>query len=98
MFSNSFRTLNSICSNRLMNGFDISMTNRLFSSLMKLIRPDKIEIDNATAAWALDTLGYTVEKLMFEVNNTPCYLARSFENIVVHDIENSLLLSISFLY
>lgn len=50
-----------------MNGFDSNMSNRLFFSLMKLIRPDKIEIDNATASWALDTLGYTVEKLMLEV-------------------------------
>ncbi|XP_076276103.1 pickpocket protein 28 [Lasioglossum baleicum] len=62
---------NVIARKLLMNGFDISMTNRLFSSLMKLIRPDKIEIDNATAAWALDTLGYTVDKLMFELMQ-PC--------------------------
>ncbi|XP_076229063.1 pickpocket protein 28 isoform X1 [Nomia melanderi] len=55
----------------LINGFDISMTNKLFSSLMKLIRPDKIEIDNATASWVLDTLGYSVEKLMFELMQ-PC--------------------------
>lgn len=53
-----------------MYGFNRDMTNKLFSSLMKLIRPDKIEIDNATASWALDILGYTVEKLMLEVNNT----------------------------
>lgn len=53
-----------------MYGFNRDMTNKLFSSLMKLIRPDKIEIDNATAFWALDILGYTVEKLMLEVNNT----------------------------
>ncbi|XP_076685836.1 sodium channel protein Nach [Andrena cerasifolii] len=57
----------------LMNGFDINMSNKLFSSLMKLIRPDKIEIDNATASSALDTLGYTVEKLMFELMH-PCSL------------------------
>ncbi|XP_076168591.1 sodium channel protein Nach [Ptiloglossa arizonensis] len=57
----------------LMNGFDSNMSNRLFFSLMKLIRPDKIEIDNATASWALDTLGYTVEKLMLELMQ-PCNL------------------------
>ncbi|XP_076395895.1 pickpocket protein 28 [Megachile rotundata] len=55
----------------LMNGFDISMTNKLFSSLMKLIRPDRIAIDNATASWALDILGYSVEKLMYELMQ-PC--------------------------
>ncbi|XP_054014709.1 pickpocket protein 28-like [Hylaeus anthracinus] len=55
----------------LLNGFDTDMSNRLFFSLMKLILPDKIEIDNATASWALDTLGYTVEKLMFELMQ-PC--------------------------
>ncbi|XP_078039634.1 pickpocket protein 28 [Augochlora pura] len=65
------RHANIIARKLLMNGFDISMTNRLFSSLMKLIRPDKIEIDNATAAWALDTLDYSVEKLMFELMQ-PC--------------------------
>ncbi|KZC05209.1 Sodium channel protein Nach [Dufourea novaeangliae] len=57
----------------LTNGFDINMSNKLFSSLMKLIRPDKIEIDNATASSALDTLGYSVEKLMFELMH-PCNL------------------------
>ncbi|XP_076636670.1 sodium channel protein Nach isoform X2 [Colletes latitarsis] len=54
----------------LTNGFDANMSNRLFFSLMKLIRPDKIEIDNATALSALDTLGYTVEKLMLEVKSS----------------------------
>lgn len=73
--SNNERTLlcvhfwETISFNRLMYGFNRDMTNKLFSSLMKLIRPDKIEIDNATASWALDILGYTVEKLMLEVNN-----------------------------
>ncbi|XP_043258439.1 pickpocket protein 28-like [Colletes gigas] len=57
----------------LMNGFDTDMSNRLFFSLMKLIRPDKIEIDNTTASSALDTLGYTVEKLMLELMQ-PCSL------------------------
>ncbi|KAG9430605.1 sodium channel protein Nach isoform X1 [Apis mellifera carnica] len=57
----------------LMYGFNRDMTNKLFSSLMKLIRPDKIEIDNATASWALDILGYTVEKLMLELMQ-PCDL------------------------
>ncbi|OAD62316.1 Sodium channel protein Nach, partial [Eufriesea mexicana] len=56
-----------------MYGFDNDMSNKLFSSLMKLIRPDKIEIDNATATWALDILGYTVERLMLELMH-PCNL------------------------
>ncbi|XP_033351843.1 pickpocket protein 28-like [Bombus vosnesenskii] len=59
---------------KLLNyGFDSDMSNKLFSSLMKLIRPDKIEIDNATASWALDILGYTVERLMLELMH-PCNL------------------------
>ncbi|XP_026674997.1 pickpocket protein 28-like [Ceratina calcarata] len=57
----------------LMKGFDNSMSNKLFSSLMKLIRPDRMKIDNGTATRALDILGYTVEKLMFELMQ-PCNL------------------------
>ncbi|KAG7200266.1 hypothetical protein KM043_017735 [Ampulex compressa] len=53
------------------NGFDRTLSNKLFSSLMKLIRPDKIEIDNSTASWALDILGFTVERLMYELMQ-PC--------------------------
>ncbi|XP_046142012.1 pickpocket protein 28-like isoform X2 [Osmia bicornis bicornis] len=52
-------------------GLDINVSKKLFSSLMKLIRPDKLTIDNATASWALDILGYSVEKLMFELMQ-PC--------------------------
>ncbi|KOC69152.1 Sodium channel protein Nach [Habropoda laboriosa] len=57
----------------LINGFDSDMSNKLFSSLMKLIRPDKIEIDNATASLALDILGYSVDRLMLELMQ-PCNL------------------------
>lgn len=35
---------------------------------MKLIRPDKISIDNVTAWQVLDNLGMTVEKLMEQVS------------------------------
>jgi hypothetical protein len=36
---------------------------------MKLIRPDKISLDNVTARQLLDNLGVTVEALMEQVKN-----------------------------
>lgn len=42
-------------------------SDKFFSSLLKLIRPDKVSIDDATAKHVFDTLGMTVEMLMRKV-------------------------------
>lgn len=44
-------------------------SDKFFSSLIKLIRPDKISMDNVTAEQVLDNLGLTVEALMKQVKN-----------------------------
>ncbi|XP_011631255.2 pickpocket protein 28-like [Pogonomyrmex barbatus] len=53
------------------NGFTASESDKFFSSLMKLIRPDKISIDNVTAMDVLDYLDVTVETLMEQLMQ-PC--------------------------
>ncbi|KAL0117426.1 hypothetical protein PUN28_010336 [Cardiocondyla obscurior] len=53
------------------NGFTVEESDRFFSSLMKLIRPDKISIDNVTASQLLDNLDMTVEALMKQLMQ-PC--------------------------
>jgi len=50
------------------HGFTMNDSEKFFSSLPKLIRPDNISIDNATARQFLDKLGMTVEMLMKQVN------------------------------
>lgn len=50
-----------------MNGFSMDESEKFFSSLMKLIRPDKISIDNVTASQVLDNLNMTVDTLMLKV-------------------------------
>jgi len=52
-----------------MNGFSADESDKFFSSLMKLIRPDKISTDNITASQVLDNLNITVETLMLQVRN-----------------------------
>ncbi|XP_028046605.1 pickpocket protein 28 [Monomorium pharaonis] len=54
------------------NGFTEYDSDKFFSSLMKLIRPDdKISMDNVTARQLLDNLGVTVETLMEQLMQ-PC--------------------------
>lgn len=50
-----------------MNGIAINDTERFFSSLLSLVRPDKVLIDDTTAKHILDILGMTVETLMSKV-------------------------------
>ncbi|KAG5313183.1 PPK28 protein, partial [Acromyrmex insinuator] len=50
--------------NLYMDGFTTNDSDKFFSSLVKLIRPDKISIDNVTARQFLDRLDMTVETLM----------------------------------
>lgn len=50
-----------------MNGISANDSEKFFSSLLRLIRPDKVSIDNVTARHALDTLDMTVETLMKRV-------------------------------
>ncbi|KYN32299.1 Sodium channel protein Nach [Trachymyrmex septentrionalis] len=57
--------------NLYMNGFTTNDSDKFFSSLMKLIRPHTISIDNATARQFLDRLDMTVEKLMEQLMQ-PC--------------------------
>ncbi|XP_029662938.1 pickpocket protein 28-like [Formica exsecta] len=60
-----------IAKNLYANGFSINESDKFFLSLMKLIRPDKILIDNVTASRFLDSLGTTVESLMEQLMQ-PC--------------------------
>ena len=53
--------------NRYMDGFTTNDSDKFFSSLIKLIRPNKIFIDNATARQVLNRLDMTVEALMEQV-------------------------------
>ncbi|XP_039306787.1 pickpocket protein 28 [Solenopsis invicta] len=53
------------------NGFTADDSDKFFSSLMKLIRPNKISLDNVTARELLDNLGVTVEALMEQLMQ-PC--------------------------
>ena len=53
--------------NRYMDGFTTNDSDKFFSSLIKLIRPNKISSDNAIARQVLDRLDMTVEKLMEQV-------------------------------
>ena len=55
--------------NRYMDGFTTNDSDKFFSSLMKLIRPNVISIDNTTARQVLDKLDITVEALMEQVKN-----------------------------
>ncbi|RLU21701.1 hypothetical protein DMN91_006077 [Ooceraea biroi] len=54
-----------------MNGFSTDESDKFFSSLIKLIRPDTISIDNITASQVLDNLNMTVETLMLKLMQ-PC--------------------------
>lgn len=51
---------------------------------MKLTRPDKTDVDNLTATRALEVLGFTVDRLMYEVLIDQKYipLKRIFKIIV----------------
>ncbi|XP_011879974.1 PREDICTED: pickpocket protein 28-like [Vollenhovia emeryi] len=60
-----------IARNLYTNGFTAEDSDKFFSSLMKLIRPDKISIDNVTARQLLDNLDVTVEELMEQLMQ-PC--------------------------
>ncbi|XP_015185582.1 PREDICTED: pickpocket protein 28-like [Polistes dominula] len=53
------------------HGINHSQSEKLFISLMKLTRPDKIDVDNLTATRALEVLGFTVDRLMYELMQ-PC--------------------------
>jgi len=55
--------------NRYMDGFTTNDSDKFFSSLIKLIRPNKISSDNAIARQVLDRLDMTVEALMKQVKN-----------------------------
>ncbi|XP_011050524.1 PREDICTED: pickpocket protein 28-like, partial [Acromyrmex echinatior] len=57
--------------NLYMDGFTTNDSDKFFSSLVKLIRPDKISIDNVTARQFLDRLDMTVETLMEQLMQ-PC--------------------------
>ncbi|KAL6428931.1 hypothetical protein ACFW04_008030 [Cataglyphis niger] len=60
-----------IAKNLYANGFSINESDKFFLSLIKLIRPDKISIDNVTASRFLDSLDTTVETLMEQLMQ-PC--------------------------
>ncbi|KAL2721737.1 sodium channel protein Nach-like [Vespula maculifrons] len=53
------------------NGINHSQSEKFFVSLMKLTRPDKTDVDNLTATRALEVLGFTVDRLMYELMQ-PC--------------------------
>ncbi|XP_018365433.1 PREDICTED: uncharacterized protein LOC108762770 [Trachymyrmex cornetzi] len=53
-----------IAKNLYMDGFTTNDSDKFFSSLTKLIRPNKISIDSATARQVLNRLDMTVEALM----------------------------------
>ncbi|XP_077267511.1 sodium channel protein Nach [Temnothorax americanus] len=53
------------------NGFTAEDSDKFFSSLTKLIRPDKISMDNVTARQLLDNFDLTVEALMEKLMQ-PC--------------------------
>ncbi|KYQ53388.1 Sodium channel protein Nach [Trachymyrmex zeteki] len=57
--------------NLYMDGFTTNDSDKFFSSLIKLIRPEKISMDNATARKFLDRLDMTVETLMEQLMQ-PC--------------------------
>ncbi|XP_025161047.1 uncharacterized protein LOC112589989 [Harpegnathos saltator] len=50
-----------------MNGIAVNETELFFSSLLRLVRPDKVLINDTTATHILDILGMTVETLMSKV-------------------------------
>lgn len=52
---------------RQINGIAKNETERFFTSLLRLVRPEKILIDDTTAKNILDILGMTVETLMSKV-------------------------------
>ncbi|XP_018051494.1 PREDICTED: uncharacterized protein LOC108689282 [Atta colombica] len=56
---------------RYMDGFTTNDSDKFFSSLVKLVRPDKISIDNTIARQFLDRLDITVETLMEQLMQ-PC--------------------------
>ncbi|KAG5313182.1 PPK28 protein, partial [Acromyrmex insinuator] len=60
-----------IAKNLYMDGFTTNDSDKFFSSLMKLIRPNVISIDNTTARQVLDKLDITVEALMEQLMQ-PC--------------------------
>ncbi|KAI4495020.1 hypothetical protein M0804_001221 [Polistes exclamans] len=53
------------------HGINHSQSEKFFISLMKLTRPDKIDVDNLIATRALEVLGFTVDRLMYELMQ-PC--------------------------
>ncbi|XP_012054823.1 PREDICTED: pickpocket protein 28-like [Atta cephalotes] len=57
--------------NLYMDGFTTNDSDKFFSSLVKLVRPDKISIDNTIARQFLDRLDITVETLMEQLMQ-PC--------------------------
>ncbi|KYN32298.1 Sodium channel protein Nach [Trachymyrmex septentrionalis] len=60
-----------IAKNLYMDGFTTNDSDKFFSSLIKLIRPNKISSDNAIARQVLDRLDMTVEALMKQLMQ-PC--------------------------
>ncbi|KYN18027.1 Sodium channel protein Nach [Trachymyrmex cornetzi] len=60
-----------IAKNLYMDGFTTNDSDKFFSSLTKLIRPNKISIDSATARQVLNRLDMTVEALMKQLMQ-PC--------------------------
>ncbi|KYN08320.1 Sodium channel protein Nach, partial [Cyphomyrmex costatus] len=60
-----------LAKNLWMDGFTTNDSDTFFSSLIKLIRPDKISMDNTTARQFLDRLDMTVEALMEQLMQ-PC--------------------------
>ncbi|XP_014485728.1 PREDICTED: pickpocket protein 28 [Dinoponera quadriceps] len=54
-----------------MNGITLNETERFFSSLLRLVRPNKVLIDNTTAKNILEILGMTVDMLMNKLMQ-PC--------------------------
>ncbi|XP_067203069.1 uncharacterized protein [Linepithema humile] len=63
------------------NGFSRNESDRFFSSLIKLIRPDKISIGNVTAREVLDNLDMSVETLMLQVIYISCRASNYYFNL-----------------